>query len=58
MLLHMVMFRDATKPRQALEPVQTNETRWPHANNGTHAMPMQPPPPVDRFGSDNVKPTP
>ncbi len=55
MLSHTPHVPDAAKALHTREIVRSNEARWPQASNGTHAMPLQPPP-VDRFGSNNVNP--
>lgn len=44
MLSHMVLFRDATLPRQSQEPVHSTNVFEPIPSTGTHAMPLQPPP--------------
>lgn len=56
MLSHTPDIRQATKALHTREIVRSNEARWPHANNGTHAMPLQPPP-DDRFETTNETPS-
>lgn len=47
---HMIMFQAAAAPRKSRKPETRKETRILHASNGTHAMPMQPPQPLEAPG--------